>query len=69
MISFYAEPISGYEFVKWCGYSDALNSPLTSRFSNPGVFGSYGPTQNSTDINLEAIYKLKGTSDPLGSCN
>jgi len=69
LISFYAEPVSGYKFVKWCGYSDTYNSPLTSRFSNPGVFGSYGPVNNSVEIKLEAIYKVKGTSDPLGSCD
>lgn len=69
LISFYAEPIPGYKFVKWCGYSDTYNSPLTSRFSNPGIFGSYGPVNSSIDIKLEAIYKVKGTSDPLGSCD
>jgi len=36
---------------------------------NPGVFGSYDPVNNSVEIKLEAIYKVKGTSDPLGSCD
>lgn len=67
MISFYAEPIEGYTFVKWCGFSDVLNSPMTSRFSNPVVLGGWGPSPD-LEVELEAVYKVKGTADPLGAC-
>ena len=59
-IMMYAEPVEGYTFVKWCGYLDSWNSPMTSRYSNPAVLGRYGDIDMNKQIELTPIYKKNG---------
>ena len=67
-IAFWAQSISGMKFVKWCGYSDSWNSPVSSRFSNPIVLGKYGPIGNYKELFIEAIYVPLDQQGNLNSC-
>ena len=68
-ISFYAEPVAGYEFYKWCGYLDSWNSPMTSRFSNPVVLGRYGEFDSYKELEITPIYRRIGEAAPYEACD
>jgi len=68
-LQFYAEPIEGYEFYKWCGYDDYWNGPTASRFSNPIILGTFGPMTRYVELEITPIYRKIGEPAPFESCD